>query len=82
MAAAEATKEEQIEERYDEAAYVDSQYEYLLKNKDKGITFEEYAKRRGIKLEERADTEYEYLLKNNDKGITEEELEKRRAAKT
>ncbi len=49
MAAAEAT-EEQIEEKYDEAAYVDSQYEYLLKNKDKGITFEEYCRRRGIKL--------------------------------
>jgi hypothetical protein len=49
MAAAEATRE-QIEESCDEAAYVDSQYEYLLKNKDKGITFEEYCRRRGVKL--------------------------------
>jgi hypothetical protein len=39
-----------VEENLDEAAYVDSQYEYLLKNKDKGITFEEYCRRRGIKL--------------------------------
>jgi hypothetical protein len=48
MAAAEATKE-QIEERYDEAAYVDSQYEYYLKNKDKGITEEELERRRAAK---------------------------------
>jgi hypothetical protein len=48
MAAAEATKE-QIEERYDEAAYVDSQYEYLLKNKDKGITEDELRRRRAAK---------------------------------
>ncbi len=33
-----------------EAAYVDEEYEYLLKNKDQGITFEEYCRRRGIKL--------------------------------
>ena len=39
-----------IEESYEEAAEVDAEYEYLLKNKDKGITFEEYCRRRGIKL--------------------------------
>jgi len=33
-----------------EAACVDEEYEYLLKNKDQGITFEEYCRRRGIKL--------------------------------
>lgn len=48
MAAAEATKE-QIEERCDEAAYVDSQYEYYLKNKDTGITEEELERRRAAK---------------------------------
>ncbi len=32
-----------------ETAYVDSQYEYLLKNKDKGITLEELRRRRGVK---------------------------------
>jgi hypothetical protein len=48
MAAAETTKE-QIEEIYDEAAYVDSQYEYYLKNKDKGITEEELERRRAAK---------------------------------
>jgi len=30
---------------YSEAAYVDSQYEYLLKNKDRGITLEEMRRR-------------------------------------
>jgi len=35
---------------HDEAAYVDSQYEYLLKHKDQGITLEDYAKKRGIEL--------------------------------
>ncbi len=34
------------EEDYSEAAYVDSQYEYLLKNKDKGITLEELRRKR------------------------------------
>lgn len=34
----------------DEAAYVDSQYEYLLRNKDKGISLRDYAKLRGIDL--------------------------------
>ncbi|KUK45151.1 MAG: hypothetical protein XD72_0555 [Methanothrix harundinacea] len=29
-----------------EAEYVDSQYEYLVENKDKGITFEELRRRR------------------------------------
>ena len=29
-----------------EAEYVDSQYEYLIENKDKGITFEELRRRR------------------------------------
>jgi hypothetical protein len=33
-----------------EAACVDEEYEYLLKNKDQGITFEEYCRRRGINL--------------------------------
>jgi len=33
-----------------EAACVDGEYEYLLKNKDQGITFEEYCRRRGITL--------------------------------
>jgi len=33
-----------------EAACVDEEHEYLLKNKDQGITFEEYCRRRGIKL--------------------------------
>lgn len=33
-----------------EAAYVDSQYEYLLRNKDKGISLRDYAKLRGIDL--------------------------------
>jgi hypothetical protein len=41
---------EQEEIDYTKAAYVDSQYEYLLQNKDKGITFEEYCRKRGIKL--------------------------------
>ena len=31
---------------YSEAEYVDSQYEYLMENKDKGITFEELRRRR------------------------------------
>jgi hypothetical protein len=35
---------------YSEAARVDEEYEHLLKNKDQGITFEEYCRRRGIKL--------------------------------
>ena len=40
----------QEEMDYGEAAHVDEEYEYLLKNKDQGITFEEYCRRRGIKL--------------------------------
>jgi len=43
-------KESQEEIDYSEAAYVDEEYEYLLKNRDQGITFEEYCRRRGIKL--------------------------------
>jgi len=43
-------KEGQEEIDYSEAAHVDEEYEYLLKNKDNGITFEEYCRRRGIKL--------------------------------
>ena len=43
-------KEGQEEIDYSEAAHVDEEYEYLLKNKDHGITFEEYCRRRGIKL--------------------------------
>lgn len=43
-------KENQEEIDYSEAAQVDEEYKYLLKNKDQGITFEEYCRRRGIKL--------------------------------
>jgi hypothetical protein len=47
-------KEEQGEIDCSKAAHVDSQYEYYLKNKDKGITEEELERRRaakrGIKL--------------------------------
>ena len=54
MAATEATKEQIEEIDYSEAAEVDAEYEYLLKNKDKGITEEELERRRaakrGIKL--------------------------------
>lgn len=35
---------------FSEAAHVDEEYECLLKNKDQGITFEEYCRRRGIRL--------------------------------
>ena len=35
---------------YSETAYVDSQYEYLLKNKDNGIALEELRRKRGAKL--------------------------------
>jgi len=31
---------------YSEAEHVDSQYEYLVKNKDKGITLDELCRRR------------------------------------
>jgi hypothetical protein len=47
-------KKEQGEIDYFKAAHVGSQYEYYLKNKDKGITEEELERRRaakrGIKL--------------------------------
>jgi hypothetical protein len=48
MAAVVRVKEEEID--YSEAAHVDEEYGYLLKNKDQEITFEEYCRRRGIKL--------------------------------
>ncbi len=41
---------DQEEIDYSETAYVDSQYDYLLKNKNKGITLEELRRRRGVKL--------------------------------
>ena len=44
------SRESQEEMDYSEAAHVDEEYEYLLKNKDQRITFEEYCRRRGIKL--------------------------------
>jgi hypothetical protein len=40
----------QENEDFSEAAHVDEEYEYLLKNKDQGITFEEYCRRRGINI--------------------------------
>jgi hypothetical protein len=40
---------EQEEIDYTRAAYVDSQYEYLLQNKDKGITEGELERRRAAK---------------------------------
>ena len=40
-------KEEEID--YSEAAYVDSQYEYLQKHKSEGITLEELRRRRASK---------------------------------
>jgi hypothetical protein len=43
-------EERQEKGNYSEAAHVDEEYEYLLKNKDQGITFEEYCRRRGINL--------------------------------
>ncbi|OPY51615.1 MAG: hypothetical protein A4E49_02220 [Methanosaeta sp. PtaU1.Bin112] len=48
MAAVVKAKEEKID--YSEAAHVDEVYEYLLKNKDQGITVEEYCRRRNIKV--------------------------------
>ncbi|MHB8120244.1 MAG: hypothetical protein ACYDHX_16240 [Methanothrix sp.] len=44
MAAVVRAKEEKID--YSEAAYVDSQYEYLQKHKSEGITLEELRRRR------------------------------------
>ncbi len=41
--------ENQEEIDYSEAEHIDSQYEYLLKNKDKGITQEELCRRRAAK---------------------------------
>lgn len=48
MAAIVKAKEEKID--YSEAAYVDSQYEYLLKHKSEGITLEELRQRRAGQL--------------------------------
>ncbi len=44
------TRERQENGDLSEAAHVDEEYECLLKNKDQGITFEEYCCRRGIRL--------------------------------
>ena len=44
MAAVVKTKEEIVD--YSEAAYVDSQYEYLQKHKSEGITLEDLRRRR------------------------------------
>ena len=44
------TRARQESEDFSEAAHVDEEYEYLLKNKDQGITFEEYCRRRGINI--------------------------------
>ena len=43
-------KERQEKGDCSEAAQVDEEYQYLLKNKNHGITFEEYCLRRGINL--------------------------------
>jgi len=44
MAAVVKVKEENVD--YSEAAYVDSQYEYLQKHKSEGITLEELRRKR------------------------------------
>jgi hypothetical protein len=46
MAAVVKAKDSQEKIDYSEAAYVDSQYEYLLKHKSEGITLEELKRRR------------------------------------
>ncbi len=46
MAAVVKAKDSQEKIDYSEAAYVDSQYEYLLKQKSEGITLEELQRRR------------------------------------
>ncbi len=46
MAAVAKAKESQEKIDYSEAAYVDSQYEYLQKHKSEGITLEELRRRR------------------------------------
>jgi len=43
-------KECQEEMDYSEAAHVDEEHKYLLKNKDQAITFEEYCRKREIRL--------------------------------
>ena len=49
MEAVETVKENQEEIDYSEAVHVDSQYEYLLKNKEKGISQEELLRRRAAR---------------------------------
>jgi hypothetical protein len=49
MEAVETVRENQEEIDYSEAAHVDSQYKYLLKNKDKGISQEELRRRRAAR---------------------------------
>jgi len=49
MEAVETARGKQEETDYSEAAHVDSQYEYLLKNKDKGITEEKLRRKRAAK---------------------------------
>ncbi len=44
------TEARQAKGDFGEAVHVDEEYEYLLKNEDQGITFEEYCRRRGIRL--------------------------------
>jgi hypothetical protein len=46
MAAVVSTKDEKMD--YSEAAYVDSQYEYLQTHKSEGITLEELRRRRAV----------------------------------
>lgn len=46
MAAVVKAKESQEKIDYSEAAYVDSQYEYLQKHKSEGITLEELRRKR------------------------------------
>ena len=49
MEAVETARGKQGETDYSEEEHVDSQYEYLLKNKDKGITEEELRRKRAAK---------------------------------
>jgi hypothetical protein len=49
MGAVETVRAKPEESDYSEAGHVDSQYEYLLKNKDKGTTEEELRRRRAAK---------------------------------
>jgi hypothetical protein len=49
MNAVKTVSEGREEIDYSEAEHVDSQYQYLLENKDKGITQEELRRRRAAK---------------------------------